>query len=117
MKTITLACKKFPGINFQYSVSFFPAENEYERHVFPSRPDFPKQSRLFIGCVYAEVNQQIQCFAYVKCFSGVIFHRYVKFQTLDPFYPKKKPSKEIYYHVRGVYNTCLHFLTFFSNRR
>ena len=34
--------KNFPRINFQYSVSFSPAEYEYEGHFFPSRPDFPK---------------------------------------------------------------------------
>ena len=34
--------KKFPGLNFQYSVSFFPTEYEYESHFFPSRPDFPE---------------------------------------------------------------------------
>ena len=32
---ITLACNiKFPRINYQYSVSFSPAENEYESHFF-----------------------------------------------------------------------------------
>ena len=44
---------------------------------------------LFIGCVYAEVKQQNQSAAYVKCFSGNIFHPYVQFQTLDPLHPKK----------------------------
>ena len=34
--------KKFPRMNFQYFVSFFPAEYDYESHFFPSRPDFPK---------------------------------------------------------------------------
>ena len=34
--------KKLPGTNFQYSVSFSPAEYENESHFFPSRPDFPK---------------------------------------------------------------------------
>ena len=34
--------KKFPRISFQYSVSFFPAEYEYESHFFPSRPESPK---------------------------------------------------------------------------
>ena len=53
-----------------------------------------------MGCVYAEVNEQIRGFAYVKCVSGVIFHPYVQYQTLDPFHSKKKPSKEIYCHVR-----------------
>ena len=56
--------KKFPSIICQYSVSFFPAEYEYETYFFPTRPDFPKfydkglkiNKRLFLGCVYAEVN-------------------------------------------------------------
>ena len=34
--------KNFPRIRFQYSVSFFPAEFEYESHFLSSRPDFPK---------------------------------------------------------------------------
>ena len=34
--------KNFPRINFQHSVSFSPAEYEYERHFFPLRPDFQK---------------------------------------------------------------------------
>ena len=28
-QNITLACKKIPTKKFQYSISFFPAENEY----------------------------------------------------------------------------------------
>ena len=40
---ITLACKKkIQRIRLQYSVSFSPAEHEYESHFFPSRQDFPK---------------------------------------------------------------------------
>ena len=39
---ITLACKKkFPRVNFWHSISFSPAEYEYEKHFFPSRQDFP----------------------------------------------------------------------------
>ena len=34
--------KNIPKINFQYLVSFPPAEYEYENHFFPSLPDFPK---------------------------------------------------------------------------
>ena len=34
--------KKISMINFQYSVSFSPAEYEYTSHFFASRPDFPK---------------------------------------------------------------------------
>ena len=57
--------KKFPRINFQYSVNFSPAEYKYECLFFPSRLDFPKkiwqrsknqQNMLFLDCVYAEVN-------------------------------------------------------------
>ena len=60
---------------------------------------------LFIGCVYAEVNQKNQCFAYVKCLSGNILHPYVQFQTLDPFHPKKKLQKKINLSCKGVYIT------------
>ena len=68
---------------------------------FPSRPDCPEfydkglknqPNRLFIGSVYAEVNQQIQCFAYVKRLSGSISHPYIQFQTLDPFRPPQKKT-------------------------
>ena len=42
-RSITLACKKkFPKINFQFSVRLFPAEHEYESQFFPSCPDIPK---------------------------------------------------------------------------
>ena len=34
--------KKFQRMNFRYSVSFSPAEYEYESRFFPSRSDFPK---------------------------------------------------------------------------
>ena len=34
--------KNFPRIRFQYSVSFSPAEYEFESHFFPSRQYFPK---------------------------------------------------------------------------
>ena len=34
--------KKFPRICFKYSVSFSPAEYEYENHFFPARPVFLK---------------------------------------------------------------------------
>ena len=35
--------KKFPRIIFQFSVSFSPAEYEYENHFFQSRLDFSKK--------------------------------------------------------------------------
>ena len=34
--------KKIPGMSFQDSVRFSPAEYEYESRFFPLRPDFPK---------------------------------------------------------------------------
>ena len=34
--------KKFPRMNFQYSVSFSPAEYKYERHFFPILSKFLK---------------------------------------------------------------------------
>ena len=34
--------KNIPRMSFQYSLSFSPAEYEYESHFFPSRPAFPK---------------------------------------------------------------------------
>ena len=71
-----------------------------------------QQNRLFICCVYAEVNQQFQCFVYVKCFSRNTFRPYIQLQVLDAFLPKKKASMEIYYQVKGLYNTSVHFLTF-----
>ena len=45
-------------------------------------------NKLVVSCIYVEVNQEIQCFVYVKCFSGKIVHPYVQFQTLDLFHPK-----------------------------
>ena len=36
------ALQKKPRINFQYSVSFSPAEYRYESHFLPSRPVFQK---------------------------------------------------------------------------
>ena len=36
--------KNFPRISFQYSVSFYPPEYEYESHFFPSRLDFSKKN-------------------------------------------------------------------------
>ena len=47
-----------------------------------------------MGCVHAEVNQQIQGFAYVMCLSEDIFLPYVQYQTLDPFHPKKNLQKK-----------------------
>ena len=55
---------------------------------------------MFLDCVYAEVNQQIQYFAYAKCFLRNSFHPYVQIQAFDTFLPKKT-SKEIYYQVKG----------------
>ena len=88
---MTLACKKkFPRINFQYSVSFSHAEYKYENHIFTSRLDFTRkkrqrsknqQNRLFLDFVYAEVNKQMQFFAYVKCFLRNPFQPYVQFQA------------------------------------
>ena len=77
--------KTFPKIIFQYSVSLSPAEYEYANRFFHITSRFSEtlwqtsknqQNTLVIGCVYAEVNQQIQWFAYVKCFSWNIFHPY-----------------------------------------
>ena len=59
-----------------------------------------QQNKLFIGCVYAEVNHRIQCFGYVMCFSRDTFHPYVPFQALH-IPPPKKTSKEVYYDVKG----------------
>ena len=82
--------KNFPKINVQYLVSFSSAEYEYESHFFSSRLDFPKKlwqrsknqpDRLFLDFVYAEVKQQIQYFAYVKCFLRITFNPYVQFQA------------------------------------
>ena len=42
MGSLHWPAKKSPRIIFQYSLSFFPAEYEYESHFFLSRPDFPK---------------------------------------------------------------------------
>ena len=53
-----------------------------------------QQNGLFIGCVYDEVNQRIQCFAYEKCFSRNTFYPYVQFQSLDKFLQKKKLQKK-----------------------
>ena len=49
-----------------------------------------QQNMLFTGCVYAEVNQQIQSFAYVKCFLRNIFYTYEQIQVLNDFLEKKK---------------------------
>ena len=43
---------------------------------------------LFIDCVYAEVNRQIQYLAYVKLFSSNTFRLYVHFQAVDSLLPK-----------------------------
>ena len=61
-----------------------------------------QQNKLFIGCVYV-FNQQIQWFAYVKCFSRITFHPYVHFKALDTFLHKKEASKEVCYHVKGCF--------------
>ena len=39
------------------------------------------QNMMFIGCGYAEVNQQIQCFAYVKCFWRDVYKTDLNFST------------------------------------
>ena len=49
---------------------------------------------MFIGCVYAEVKQQIQLYAHVECFSKNDFHPHVHFQALDTLLPEKKLRKE-----------------------
>ena len=54
-----------------------------------------QQTRLFIGCVYAEVNQQNQCSAYVRCFSRNASHPYVQVSRLRYIpSPKKKLQKK-----------------------
>ena len=81
--------KKFPRINFQYSVNFSLVEYEYESHFFTSRLDFPKiydkalktTKHAVLDCVYVWVNQQIQYFAYLKCFFKNTFHPYVQNQV------------------------------------
>ena len=40
-----------------------------------------QQIRLFIVFVYTEANQQVHCFAYMKCFSRNTFHPNVQFQA------------------------------------
>ena len=52
----TVLQKKFPRVNFQYSVSFSPVQYEYENPLFPTRLDFPKffdkvQKINKIGCL------------------------------------------------------------------
>ena len=49
---------------------------------------------LFIGCVYAEINQRFQTIAYMKCFSGNVFYLYVQFRILDPLQPKENLQKK-----------------------
>ena len=55
---------------------------------------------VFIGFLYAEVNQQNKLFAYTKYFSRNRFHPHVKFKAEHPFL-KKITSKEKFYHVKG----------------
>ena len=116
--------KKITIKKFRSSDSFSPAEYEYESFFF-IKSRFSeilwqwsenKQNSLFIGCVYAEVNRQVQCFAYVKCFSRNTFHIYVQFQALDMFL-KIKASKEIQYHVNGCIKHWPPFFKLFSNNR
>ena len=60
--------KKFPRKNSYCSVRFSPAEYEYQKYFFPitsrsseilKQRSKNQENRLFIGCVYAKVNQQI----------------------------------------------------------
>ena len=49
-----------------------------------------QQKRLYIGSVYAEVTQQIHCFAYVECFSRKNFTPMYIFKLhIHPFLNKK----------------------------
>ena len=74
-----------------------------------------QQNILFIGCFYAEIKQQIQCFAYVRCFSWSVFHPYVQFRTLDAYHPKKETFKRNLLSCKAVYVTlaCI-FKNFFQ---
>ena len=79
--------------------SFFPITFRFSKKLWQRSKN--QQNRLFLDCVYAEVNQQIQYFAYVKCFLRNMFHPYVQFQAYDTFLSKKKTSKKFYYQVKG----------------
>ena len=72
-------------------------------------------NEVFTYTFYAEVNQQIQFFAYVKCFSKNTFRPYV--QALDTFLlPQKKPqNKRIIIYGESI--TLAPFVNLFSSYR
>ena len=70
------------------------------------KPIFYHHVQIFRNFM-TDVNQKIQCFAYVKCFSGNNFYPYVQIKTLDPFHPKKKAFKRNLLSCKGVYTTLV----------
>ena len=70
---------------------------------------YNQQNRLLVGCVYAEVSQHSQCFAYDKCFSKDNFHPYVKFQASDTF-PRNQNFKINLLTCKGLYITLAFIL-------
>ena len=58
---------------------FFPITSRFSKKIWQKSKN--QQNRLVLECVYAEVDQQIQHFAYVKCFLMNTFHPDVKFQN------------------------------------
>ena len=116
---ITLACKKIPKINFQCSVSFSPAEREYENHFFPSLPDFLQFNDK--GLKINKIGFYRLCLCWnlltnsMFCIREVFLREY--FSTVCPVSnfrsapSQKKTPKEIYYHVDG----CIyHWPSFFN---
>ena len=58
--------------------------------------------KLYVSCVYAEVNQQFQCLVYAKCFSWNTFQLYVHFQAVNTSFPKQKLKKKFYVKQKGI---------------
>ena len=74
---ITLACKKNSNNKFSIFCKFFSCLLRIRKPFFPMKSNFSEilwqssknhRNKLFLGCVRFEVNQQVQCFASVKCF-------------------------------------------------
>ena len=89
--------KKSQGHLFQFQLVFFLL-NKFMKAIFPITTRFSKilwqrsknqENGLFIGRVYAEVNQQVQGFAFSNCFSRNNLTRTYNFKLKIRSFQKK----------------------------
>ena len=113
---------KIQGINFQFSVSFYSADYEYERHFFSSRPDFPRfhdkglkiNKIICLQVVFMmKLTNRLNVLLTWSVSQGILFTLMHNFKLKMRSFPKKVLQNKFIIMLRDVYNTGLHFSTFF----